>query len=106
MVATGVLAMQTVSPAQAQKISFAHTERYASQDMPITNWTVYDANHNPVGKDPNCTSFAGVYRWSKIWVDTYGIDEPIHSQFACSSTRRTARPSRSRSLRTRVRRSA
>jgi hypothetical protein len=65
--------------AHAQQVD--HTERYSSQSMPIANWVNFAADGTPLGKDANCPTFAGVYRWSKIWVDTYGLDEAWHSQF-------------------------
>jgi hypothetical protein len=56
------------SPSHAQKLN--HEERYWSQEAPIATQS----------NDPNCTQFPGVYRWSKVWVDTYGLDESWKTQ--------------------------
>jgi hypothetical protein len=65
--------------AHAQQVD--HTERYASQSMPIANWAQFANDGTPIAKDPSCPTYAGVFRWSKVWVDTYGLDESWHSQF-------------------------
>lgn len=67
----------TALPAGAQKLS--ESVRYQSVNLPIGNWTTYASNGTPTGKDPNCPQFPGVQRSSKVWVDAYGLDEPLHS---------------------------
>jgi len=66
-------------PAGAQKLY--ETTRYQSINQPIANWTTFAPNGAPIGKDPNCPSFPGIKRWSKVWASTYGLDESLHTDF-------------------------
>jgi aromatic ring-cleaving dioxygenase len=74
----GIVGVQV--PAHAQKLY--ETTRYQSVNQPIANWTTFNTNGYPVGRDPNCQNFAGVRRSSRVWATTYGIDESLHTTFA------------------------
>jgi hypothetical protein len=65
--------------AHAQKLY--ESTRYQSVNQPIANWTTYAPNGTPIGKDPNCPTFPGIRRSSKVWASAYGLDEPLHSAF-------------------------
>jgi hypothetical protein len=69
--------LATALPASAQKLY--ESVRYQSVNAPIANWTTFASNGTPVAKDPNCPTFPGIQRSSKVWVDAYGLDEPLHS---------------------------
>jgi hypothetical protein len=69
----------TALPAGAQKLY--ESTRYESVNQPIANWVTYAPDGTPIGKDPNCPSFPGIYRSSKVWATAYGVDEPLHTDF-------------------------
>ncbi len=77
LTATAMLSLAGGSPAHAQKLQ--HTERFASQDEPIDHWVTYGPNGYPIGKDASCPQYPGVHAFSKVWADTYGLDETLHT---------------------------
>jgi len=79
LVATAVISSVGGSPAHAQKLQ--HTERFASQDEPIDHWTQYGPNGYTIAKDAACPEYPGVHAFSKVWADTYGVDEKLHTNF-------------------------
>lgn len=57
----GATLVGVAPPAEAQKLH--HTTRYQSQNEALS------------------ACAPGVYRWSKVWADTYGLDESLHTSF-------------------------
>jgi hypothetical protein len=69
----------TALPASAQKLY--ESTRYSSVNQPISNWTTFASDGTPIAKDPNCPSYPGIKRSSKVWATAYGVDEPLHTDF-------------------------
>jgi hypothetical protein len=79
LVITGTVGLAG-SPAGAQK--YIQDTRWHSENWDIADWSQYAANGTPVGRDPNCTNYAGVHRWSKVYADVYAPPgDPLHAAF-------------------------